>query len=134
MIESGDTVHVHYTGMLDDGTVFDSSRERDPLAFEIGAGQVIPGFDEHIKGLDAGDTAKFRLEPDQAYGERRDDLVAAVPADNAPDGLSEGDQVQLQDGRRVTVIEVADDAVTIDANHPLAGKALTFDVEVVEVA
>jgi FKBP-type peptidyl-prolyl cis-trans isomerase 2 len=134
MIENGSTVHVHYTGTLDDGTMFDSSRERDPLAFEIGAGQVIPGFDENIKGLSQGDTAKFRLEPAQAYGERRDDLVAAVPADNAPDGLSEGDQVQLQDGRRATVVDVGDDAVTIDANHPLAGKALTFDVEVVKVA
>lgn len=133
MVNEGDTVHVHYTGKLDDGTVFDSSRERDPLVFEVGAKQVIAGFDENVKELEVGDSTTFRLEPDQAYGERRDDLIADVPASNAPDGLEKGDKVQLQDGRRATVLSVTDDKVTIDANHPLAGRALTFDVELVEI-
>jgi peptidylprolyl isomerase len=134
MVDKGATVHVHYTGKLEDGTVFDSSQGRDPLAFEVGANQVISGFEEEIETLDVGESKTFRIEPEKAYGPHKPELVVTLPAAQAPDGLSEGDRVQLQDGRPATVVEVADDAVTIDANHPLAGKALEFEVEVVAVA
>jgi peptidylprolyl isomerase len=134
MVDKGATVHVHYTGKLEDGTVFDSSQGRDPLAFEVGANQVISGFEEEVSALDVGDSTTFRIEPEAAYGPHKPELVVTLPAAQAPDGLSEGDRVQLQDGRPATVVEVADEGVTIDANHPLAGKALEFDVEVVAVA
>jgi peptidylprolyl isomerase len=125
------TMHVHYTGKLDDGTVFDSSADREPLSFEVGSGQVIPGFEEQVKDLEVGESATFTLEPEQAYGPHDPRLIMEVPATQAPEGLSEGDRVRLQDGRAATVVEIGTERVTIDANHPLAGKALTFEVQLV---
>lgn len=130
---SGDRVTVHYTGTLDDGSEFDSSRDRDPLEFEVGAGQVIPGFDQAVEALSVGESSTFRLEPGEAYGDMRDDLVFDVPLANAPDGLTVGDSVQLATGQPATVIAVSAQTVKIDANHPLAGQALTFAVELVSV-
>ncbi len=134
MADVGDTVSVHYTGTLDDGTIFDSSRERDPLSFELGKNEVISGFDEAVQGMEVGESVQVRLAPEEAYGARNPELVLAVPADNAPDGLTEGDRVQIRDGGVATVVEVTDDFVTIDANHPLAGRALTFAIELVAVS
>lgn len=133
MVDNGATVHVHYTGKLEDGTVFDSSQGKDPLAFEVGANQVIPGFEENIKALDVGDSTTFTIEPEAAYGPHKPELVVDLPAAQAPDGLSAGDRVQLQDGRPATVVEATTEAVTIDANHPLAGRTLEFEVQLVAV-
>ncbi|NNC39297.1 MAG: peptidylprolyl isomerase [Acidimicrobiia bacterium] len=130
---SGDRVMVHYTGTLDDGSEFDSSQGRDPLEFEVGAAQVIPGFEKAVEVLSVGESTTFRLEPGDAYGEARDDLVFEVPQANAPDGLTVGDSVQLATGQPATVLAVSEQTVKIDANHPLAGQALTFSVELMSV-
>jgi peptidylprolyl isomerase len=133
MPASGDRVTVHYTGTLDDGSEFDSSQGRDPLEFEVVAAQVIPGFEQAVETLSVGESSTFRLEPGEAYGYARDDLVFDVPQANAPDGLTVGDSVQLATGQPATVVAVSAQTVKIDANHPLAGQALTFAVELVSV-
>ncbi len=133
MAQDGDSVEVHYTGTLDDGSEFDSSRGRDPLSFVVGSGQVISGFDDAVRGLAVGDSRTVRIEPENAYGEVNPELVLEFPADQAPEGLSPGDLVTLGNGQQATVLEVTDETVTIDANHPLAGQALTFDVELVAI-
>ena len=137
--KSGDTVKIHYTGTLDDGTQFDSSAGRDPLEFELGGGQVIPGFDSAVEGMAVGESKNVRIEPDQAYGERHDQLVQQVPRSALPDDLEPqvgmGLQSQSPDGQvmMLTVTEVGDENITVDANHPLAGQALNFDIELVEI-
>lgn len=137
--KSGDTVKIHYTGTLDDGTQFDSSAGREPLEFELGGGQVIPGFDSAVDGMSVGESKSVRIEPDQAYGERHDQLVQEVPRSALPDDLEPqvgmGLQSQSPDGQvmMLTVTEVGDDNITVDANHPLAGQALNFDIELVEI-
>jgi len=136
----GDTVKVHYTGSLDDDSIFDSSRDREPLQFTIGTGQVIPGFEEAVIGLEPGTTARTRITAEQAYGPRVEQLRISVERSQFPAGLEVqlGDQLQMQtqDGQTipVEVVELADGSVVVDANHPLAGKALTFEIELVEVA
>ncbi len=135
----GDTVQVHYTGRLDDGTVFDSSEGRDPLSFKVGAGQVVPGFEEAVTGMQVGDSKTVRIPPGDAYGERRDELLLDVPSEQLPEGLEPEVGMELglrgQDGQTtpVRVAAVKDEAVTLDANHPLAGEPLTFDVKLVDV-
>ncbi len=131
--EDSDRVQVHYRGTLDDGEVFDSSRGREPLTFTVGAGDVISGFDDAVRGLAVGETVTVRLEPAEAYGERSDELIFDVPADQGPEGLSAGDRIRLSNGATATVLEIADGVVTIDANHALAGEALTFEIELVAV-
>jgi len=131
--QDGDTVALHYRGTLDDGSEFDSSAGRDPLSFQVGAGAVISGFDDAVKGMAVGEKKTFRLEPDDAYGQPREDYIITVEAANAPEGLSVGDQVSLGNAP-ATVVSIADNGdVTVDANHPLAGKALTFEIEVVDI-
>lgn len=136
----GDTVQVHYTGKLEDGTVFDTSEGREPLEFRLGTGQVIAGFDRAVDGMAPGDEKVVRLEPNDAYGERRDDLVLDVPKEQLPDGLDPEIGMELalrgEDGRQlpVRVTDVAGDAVTLDANHPLAGEPLVFELKLVGVA
>lgn len=136
---TGDTVEVHYTGSLDDGTVFDSSRDGDPLRFEVGSGQVIDGFDAAVRGMEEGERKEVNLEPDEAYGERRDDLVFDVGRDDLPDDFEPelGDRVavEIAEGEEVTarVVETSSEAVTLDLNHPLAGRTLVFDLELVAV-
>ncbi|MDR9390469.1 MAG: peptidylprolyl isomerase [Trueperaceae bacterium] len=137
--KSGDTVHVHYTGTLDDGTVFDSSEGRDPLTVTLGSGQVIPGFEAAVVGMSVGETKKARLEPHDAYGERRDDLMLDVPRSDLPEDLEVelGTPLQLQqeDGQAVpvTVAALDDTSITLDANPPLAGQALTFEMTLVDL-
>jgi peptidylprolyl isomerase len=135
----GDTVHVHYKGTLDDGTEFDSSEGSDPIVFTIGAGQVIPGFEEAVEGMSAGDRKTERIEAENAYGEHREELVFTVPREQMPEGtdVEVGDMLRVgfPDGSNAAVQVAAVDAqsVTLDANHPLAGKNLTFELELVSV-
>ena len=130
----GDTVSVHYVGTLDDGSQFDSSRTRgQPLTFELSAGQVIAGFDEAVLGMAVGETTTVRIPPEQAYGERNEALVLEIPRANAPSGIVAGDVLQLLNGQPATVLEVRGEIIVIDANHQLAGQALTFEIELVEV-
>jgi peptidylprolyl isomerase len=135
---SGTTVRVHYTGKLDDGQVFDSSRQREPLEFTLGGGQVIPGFDQAVAGMEPGEAKTVTIPADEAYGGRSEELFLRVERDRLPPDLEPevGQQLQMNQGGQVaivTVAEVADDAVTLDANHPLAGKDLTFELELVEI-
>ncbi len=137
--KKGDTVSVHYTGKLEDDTVFDSSTGGDPLSFEIGSGQIIPGFEQGVIGMSPGDTKTVDIAPEQAYGPYRDDQVIEVGVEKLPDDIDpevgQRLQVQQQNGQTavVTVKEIADGAVKLDANHPLAGKNLTFEIELVDV-
>jgi peptidylprolyl isomerase len=135
----GDTVRVHYTGKLNDGTVFDSSQDREPLEFQLGSQQVIPGFENAVVGMEAGDEKTVRIPVDEAYGQRREELVLTVGRDQFPEHIEPqvGQQLQLsQQGQIavVTITDVDDSSVTLDANHPLAGQDLTFDLELVEIA
>jgi peptidylprolyl isomerase len=134
IVDDGDLVAVHYTGTLDDGTEFDSSRDREPLEFVVGSGQVIPGFDDAVRGLEVGDTTTVRIPSDQAYGDPDPEAIIEFPIDDVPEEFRvEGMQVMVGNGIPATVIEVTEDTVTIDANHPLAGQALTFEIEIVSV-
>ncbi|MGB2728247.1 MAG: peptidylprolyl isomerase [Halobacteriota archaeon] len=135
----GDTVKVHYTGKLEDGTVFDTSVDRDPLQFTIGEGQIIPGFEQAVLGMNPGESKTIRIPTDEAYGTRREEMVMMVDRNQLPADLNPevGQQLQSRqpDGQTivVTVTEVSESSVTVDANHPLAGKDLTFDIQLVEV-
>jgi peptidylprolyl isomerase len=131
--KDGDQVEVHYRGTLDNGQEFDSSAGRDPLGFTVGTGQMIAGFDAAVHGLAVGDTVTVRIESAEAYGDQRDDLIFEVPIEEAPGGVSVGDGLQLSNGARAVVTEVTETTVTIDANHRLAGEALTFEIEMVSI-
>ncbi len=138
MIESGKTVKIHYKGTLEDGTVFDSSEGRDPLAFDIGAEQVIPGFEAAVVAMDTGETTTVTIPCGEAYGETRDEMVGQIPRASLPDDLEPEVGMMLQmdspDGAMpVQVVQVEDDTVTLDGNHPLAGKDLTFELTLVEI-
>lgn len=135
----GDTVRVHYTGSLADGSIFDSSRGRDPLEFTLGEGRVISGFDEAVAGMGPGEERQVTIPADQAYGSRQDELVFEVPREQFPDEIQPavGLEVQVSQGGQVAVARIADlsdETVVLDANHPLAGKDLTFDLELVEIS
>jgi len=137
--KSGDVVHVHYTGKLDDQSVFDSSDGRDPLSFELGKGQVIPGFDGAVSGMEEGEKKTVTIESDEAYGPRVEQLVFTAPRENLPEGydpkVGEVMRLEAKDGRQMDVmITHADEkGVRMDGNHPLAGKDLTFDIELVKI-
>lgn len=137
--KSGDTVSIHYTGRLEDGTVFDTSEDRDPLEFTLGEGNVISGFEEAVEGMEEGQSKTASISSEQAYGQRRDDLVLSVAKDQLPPDLDPevGQRLQMQagDGQtfQVVISEVEDESVEVDANHPLAGEDLTFDIELVEI-
>ncbi len=137
--KSGDSVLVHYTGKLEDGTVFDTSRSRHPLRFKLGQGQVIAGFENAVVGMNVGESKTVVIPVDQAYGQRRDDLIVTMGRDKLPPDLDarigqrleltqENDQTML-----VTVTNVTNTTITLDANHPLAGKALTFELELMGI-
>jgi peptidylprolyl isomerase len=136
--KNGDLVRVHYTGRLADGKVFDSSRDGgEPLEFTVGSGQVIPGFDEAVRGMEIGESKTIEIESENAYGPRRDALIAEIERDKArfPVEPEVGMNLlmPLPDGNQLEVVvtEVTDTHVTIDGNHPLAGEKLIFDLELV---
>ena len=137
MIENGKTVSVHYVGKFNDGEVFDSSEGKDPLEFQMGSGQLIPGFEAALIGKVVGDKVTTNIEAIDAYGEVREDLILTIDKDKMPDTVQVGQMLEArgEDGRvnHVVVMEINDDGVVIDANHPLAGKELTFDIEVVSI-
>lgn len=138
-VKTGDTVRIHYTGTLADGSVFDSSRGGDPLEFTVGSGQIIPGLDQALPGMAVGEEKTVAVACDQAYGAHDPNGRQAIPRDQVPPHIpleiGTALQMKLPDGRSmaVTVAEVTDDEVVLDANHPLAGKDLTFDIEMVEI-
>lgn len=138
-VKAGDTVHLHYTGTLLDGTTFDSSEGREPLSFEVGSGQIIPGLDVAIPGMTVGEKKIVKIGADDAYGQSNPEMRQAVPREGIPADipLEVGLQLQMQtpDGQAmpVTVVEVDEATVTLDANHPLAGKDLQFDIELVKI-
>jgi len=137
--KDGDQVAVHYRGTLDDGSEFDSSHGRNPLEFTVGSGMVIAGFDDAVRGMSVGDQKTVTLPSDQAYGQHRQELVQQVERARIPDHIEIKEGVQLQASRPgeqptvLTVVSFDDDTVTLDANHPLAGKDLTFELEVVSI-
>jgi FKBP-type peptidyl-prolyl cis-trans isomerase 2 len=137
--KDGDKVKVHYKGTLDDGTVFDSSEGKEPLEFTIGTGKIIPGFENGVKGMEKGDKKTIKIPCAEAYGPIYPDGITEVPKSEFPKDLNPkiGQQFQMADPDGhvliVTVINVTDDKVTIDGNHPLAGKDLTFELELVEI-
>ena len=139
-VKSGDTVHIHYTGTLTDGTVFDSSDGRDPLKFEVGSGQIIPGLDTAMPGMEVGEKKTVEVPADQAYGQVDPNARQEVPREGIPADipLDPGTQLQVQTENGqvlpVTVLEVTEESVTLDANHALAGKDLKFDIELVAIA
>lgn len=135
----GDNVKVHYRGLLDDGSVFDSSTGCDPLEFKIGGGQVIPGFEEAVVGMQAGETKTSRIATDKAYGPHLEEMVVIFQRDQLPQDLEPkvGQVLRFRrdDGNaiEVTVTDVSDTSVTFDGNHPLAGKELIFEIELLEI-
>ncbi|WOD37820.1 peptidylprolyl isomerase [Nodosilinea sp. E11] len=137
--KTGDSVSIHYTGRLEDGTVFDSSRDRDPLQFAIGNGEVIPGFEAAVVGMTPGDAKTEIIAAENAYGPHQPDMVMVVERHHIPADipLDVGQQLQLQgpQGQAVPVMvtEVSEAEVTLDANHPLAGETLIFDIELVAI-
>ena len=133
LVATGDTVWVHYIGTLENGEEFDNSRERSPFSFTLGQGQVIQGFETGILGLAAGETIKVTLEPEEAYGAYNSELVFEYPITGAPEGISIGDEVVLDNGSGARIKSVTDEFVEIDTNHPLAGKVLIFEIEVMAI-
>jgi len=139
MAEDGDSVSVHYTGTLEDGSVFDSSRGGNPLEFVLGAGNMIPGFENAVRGMKIGEVKTVTLSPEEAYGPYREDLIIKFSREELPEDLNPevGQQLRMTqpDGRvvLVTVKEVSEIDITLDANHSLAGKELTFEVELVKI-
>lgn len=138
-VKSGDTVKVHYHGKLTDGTTFDSSEGREPLEFEVGSGMVIAGFDNGVTGMIIGEKRTIHIPVEEAYGEKQEDMFMEFPMDRFPPEMKPEVGMQLnmssQDGQNFPVIirEVLEDRVVLDANHPLAGEPLTFDLELIEI-
>lgn len=135
----GDTVKVHYVGKLDDGTIFDTTIAREPIEFTLGEHQVIPGFEQAVIGLEPGDSVTIHVPAAKAFGSYREELVTMVHPDDLPRGVEPREGQQLEIPKReggsfvVNVTDVSEDAVTLDANHPLAGKNLIFDIRLVEI-
>ncbi|HEY9723221.1 MAG TPA: peptidylprolyl isomerase, partial [Oscillatoriaceae cyanobacterium] len=138
--KQGDTVQIHYTGRLRNGTVFDSSEGREPLSFVLGSGMVIPGFDKGVTGMTVGERRSIEIPYLEAYGPRHPELALQVPRSDLPPDLQPEVGMQLQlmqpDGQMVvvTIVDVSPETLTLDANHPLAGEDLMFDLQLVSVA
>jgi FKBP-type peptidyl-prolyl cis-trans isomerase 2 len=135
-VNQGDVVRIHYTGRLDDGTVFDDSREREPLEFEAGGDNVIQGVSQGVIGMEEGETKKVTVPPKEGYGDRIPSLEQTVSRSDLPEGVEEGMQLRAVQGDReipVWVRKLDEENAVIDANHPLAGKTLEFDLELVSV-
>jgi peptidylprolyl isomerase len=138
--KNGDSVKIHYIGKLQDGTVFDSSAGRDPLGFTIGGGQVIPGFEEAVIGMSRGEAKQVMIPAHKAYGPRNEELLMPFPRNQVPPDLNPevGQKLQLSGPNgepvMVSVAEITEESIILDANPPLAGEDLTFDIELVEIA
>ncbi len=138
-VQQGDTVKVHYTGTLEDGTVFDTSREGDPLEFKVGESRIIPGFENAVEGMSPGDSKSAVVPPESGYGRKNTEMVLTVERNRLPEDIDPrpGEQLKLQlrNGQTLTarITAVSDTEVTLDANHPLAGEDLYFDIELVEI-
>lgn len=137
-VKKGDTVRLHYTGKLESGEEFDASRGREPLTFEVGKGQLIPGIEEAVMGMEEGETKEVFIPPEKGYGESKEELVREFPRSVlGPSQVKEGQAVQLQtnEGQIVSALvkKLTEDTVTFDFNHPLSGKALQFELELVEI-
>jgi len=136
MIKKGDKIQVHYTGTLDDGTIFDSSEGKEPLAFEAGAGQMIKGFDQAVIGMKVGEEKTIKIPPEEAYGEYNKEFIQKVPKDKIPPEAKLDDTLIVSTAtgqRQAKIIELTDTEATLDLNHPLAGKTLNFKIKIVEV-
>ena len=137
--KNGDTVKVHYTGKLDDGTVFDTSIEREPMQFTIGEGQLIPDFEQAVVGMNPGESKTIQIPAGNAYGPHHQEMIMEVERSQFPEDLKPevGQQLQVRQANSqdfvVTVIAVSDSNVTLDGNHPLAGKDLTFDIQLADI-
>jgi peptidylprolyl isomerase len=135
----GDLVSVHYTGKLKNGEVFDSSKERDPLEFTLGSKELLAGFEDGVVGMKPGETKSVMLEPENAFGDRREDLLLKLPKKEFPQNITPSVGLQLTlsnaSGNQMTVVitEVGEDSVTLDGNHPLSGQTVVFDIELVEI-
>ena len=136
----GDTVRVHYTGRLEDGTVFDSSANNDPLQFTIGQHQMVPGFEEAVVGMEAGEAKSVKIPPGKAYGPRHEEMVLITDRKEIPPhvNLEVGRTLRVGQGGQgptltFTVTDLTESSVTLDANHPLAGRELVFDIQLIEV-
>jgi len=138
--KQGDTVKINYTGKLDDGTVFDTTKGREPLKFKIGEGKIIPGFEQGVIGMKPGESKSIKIPADKAYGPHRKEMVTSVPRTQFPPDIKPevGQQLQIRQPNGQTIIvsvsDVSESTVSLDANHPLAGKDLTFDLQLVEIA
>ena len=138
-VKRGDKIEVHYTGKFEDGTVFDSSEGKAPLPVTVGSGQVIPGFDEALVGMEIGEKKEVFIPVDKAYGQRKDELVMTVPTEHVPADLTPQIGMNLEMGApdggvlRVVIVDITDEEVILDANPPLAGKDLTFELELVTI-
>jgi peptidylprolyl isomerase len=138
-VKEGDNISLHYTGTLDDGTVFDSSEGGDPLSFTVGSGEVIAGFDEGVREMEVGETKQINIPPEQAYGEYYEELVKVVPREAFPPNVTPtvgmGFELELPSGQTmpVRIIDIEGENVTLDANHLLAGEALNFKIQLVSI-
>jgi peptidylprolyl isomerase len=138
--KSGDSVKIHYTGKLNDGTVFADSKKGEPLEFTLGAGQIIPGVDEAVQGMEPGQSKTVTIPPEKAYGPRQEGLTKDIPKDDLPEGMQpqvgQSLKVDRPNGEPmiVSITAVSDSNITVDANHPLAGKDLDFKLELLEVS
>lgn len=138
-VKNGDTVKIHYTGKLEDDTLFDSSVNREPLQFTLGEGKIIPGFEKAVIGMNPGESKNVKIPPDQAYGSHRQELVAEIERDRFPENMrlevDETINLRQPDGRIVSVkiVNMTETRITLDANHPLAGRELSFDIKLVEI-
>ncbi len=138
-VKKGDTIKVHYHGKLVDGTTFDSSEGREPLEFVVGCGMVIPGFDDGVTGMAVGDKKTVQIPADEAYGPKQEDMIMEFPKEKFPAEMvpEVGMQLNMNNGQGqsfpVVIVEVLDEVVVLDANHPLAGQDLIFDLELIEI-
>ncbi len=138
-VREGDVVHVHYTGKLQEGEVFDSSQEKEPLQLKVGEGKIIPGFEQALIGMQPGEKKTFDLPPEEAFGDRKDELVHVIERKQVPPdlklevGMQLALEAQGQEPIPAQVVDLSETTVTLDTNHPLAGKALTFEIDVVDI-